>query len=248
VSERHRRDWEDLAAVDPLWAVLSVPELRGGGWDLETFLATGEGDVEDTMGTAAGLGRPASNNRVLDFGCGVGRLARPFAARFGEYVGVDVAEAMVDQARELHADLPSCRFVVSTAPDLAVFRDGSFDLVYSNLVLQHLPENAAIERYLAEFIRVVRPDGIVVFQLPAKLGRRQRLQPRRRLYRLLRGFGVGAGFLQRRLGLHPIGLLAVPEAQTRSCLERCGAEVALVTAEEARGISSRRYYVTAAPL
>jgi SAM-dependent methyltransferase len=247
VSEQHRRDWEDLAAVDPLWAVLSAPGLRGGGWDLEAFLATGEEDVAGTLAAAAGLRRPAHHDRVLDFGCGVGRLARPFAARFGEYVGVDVSEAMVSRARELHADLSNCTFVASAAPHLAVFRDGSFDLVYSNLVLQHLPDTAAVERYLAEFSRVVRPDGIVVFQLPARLGWRQRLQPRRRLYRLLRGLGLRVGFLQRRLGLHPIRLLAISEAQTRAYLERCGAEVALVTAEEAGGISSRRYYVTAAP-
>jgi SAM-dependent methyltransferase len=247
VSERQRRDWEDLAAVDPLWAVLSVPELRGGRWDLERFLATGEADVETTLAATATLGRPASTKRVLDFGCGVGRLARPFAARFDEYVGVDVAERMVDRARALHADLPNCTFVASAAQDLRIFRAESFDLVFSNLVLQHLRTRAAVEHYLAEFVRVVRPDGIVAFQLPSSLSRLRRLQLRRRVYAALRAAGVGPGFLQRRLGLHPLGLLAIPEAETRAHLERYGGEVALTTAEDADGISSRRYYVIAAP-
>jgi SAM-dependent methyltransferase len=247
VSHRHKQDWEELASVDPLWAVLGTGGAKRGRWQLERFLATGEADVEAAVAESARLGRPAGRKRVLDFGCGIGRLARPFASRFDEYVGVDVAEAMVARARELHSDLASCTFVASSAPDLAIFRDASFDLVYSNLVLQHLPERSAVERYLAELLRVVRPDGIAVFQLPARLGLRQRLQPRRRLYRLLRGLGVGAQLLQRRLRLHPVRLLAIPEAETRSFLERHGGKVELVTAEEAKGISSRRYYVIAAP-
>ena len=73
-----------------------------------------------------------------------------------------------------------------------------------------------------------------------------RLQPRRRLYRLLRALGLGARLLQR-LGVHPIRLLAVPEAETRVFLEHHGGRVAHVTAEELSGVSSRRYYVIAAP-
>src|SRR5204863_2500144 len=126
---------------------LSADGLRGGRWELERFLATGEADVEAALAPSDRSGRPAGRGRVLDFGCGVGRLARPFAARFDEYVGVDVAEGMVARARELHADLANCTF--AAAADLAQLPDASFDLVYSNLVLQHLPDRAAVERYLA---------------------------------------------------------------------------------------------------
>jgi SAM-dependent methyltransferase len=241
LSDRHKRDWEDLSAVDPFWAVL------GRRSELGSFLQTGKPDVEAVLAACEGLGRPARLGRVLDFGCGPGRLARPFALRFEEYLGLDVAEGMIEQARELHADLRNCTFVASSAPDLAIFRDASFDLVYSNLVLQHLPGRSAVERYLVEFLRVVRPEGVAVFQLPARLGLRQRLQPSRRLYRLLRGLGLGAELLQRRLRIHPVRLLAIPEAETRSFVERHGGKVELVTAEEAKGISSRRYYVIAAP-
>ena len=224
--------------------MLSADGLRGGRWDLERFLATGEADVEAALAPSDELGLPAARGRVLDFGCGVGRLARPFSARFEEYVWVDVAEGMVARAQELHADLASCTFVA--AADLTQLPEASFDLVYSNLVLQHLPSRAAVERYLADFLRVVRPDGIVIFQLPASLRLRQRLQPRRRLYRLLRAVGLEARLLQR-LGAHPIRLLAIPEAETRALLDHHGARVALVTAEELSGVSSRRYYVIAAP-
>lgn len=247
MTDRNRQDWEDLAAVDPLWAVLSVADLKGGGWDVERFLATGEADVEAALSATAELGLPHRRERVLDFGCGVGRLARPFAMRFREYVGVDAAERMVEQARGLHADLSGCTFVAHGTQDLAPFDDGSFDLVYSSLVLQHLRSPEAVERYLAEFLRVVRADGVVAFQLPASLDLRRRIQPRRRVYRLLRTLGVAPTFLQRRLGLHPIRLLAVPEPEARAALERHGGKILRVDAEDDGGIHSRRYYATAAP-
>jgi SAM-dependent methyltransferase len=215
-------------------------------WSVERFLATGEPEVEAVLAACAELGRPAARTRVLDFGCGVGRLARPFADRFDEYLGTDIAEGMIAWARELHADLPNATFKVNTAAGLAG-GDGSFDLVYSNLVLQHLPDRAAVESSLAELLRVVNAEGILVFQLPARLGLRQRLQLRSRLYRGLRNAGAGAAFLQRRLRLNPMRLLAIPEPQARELVERHGGRVAAVMSEEASGISSRRYCVTPAP-
>ncbi|HZI58619.1 MAG TPA: hypothetical protein VFF39_17695 [Verrucomicrobiae bacterium] len=38
----HARDWEEMAAIDPLWAILSAPEKRFGSWDIDEFLRTGQ--------------------------------------------------------------------------------------------------------------------------------------------------------------------------------------------------------------
>jgi hypothetical protein len=54
-----RRDWEELAEHDPLWAVLSDPARKGGRWDVGEFLETGEREAEETLAAAAELGRPA---------------------------------------------------------------------------------------------------------------------------------------------------------------------------------------------
>lgn len=245
MAGRYTDDWEELAAVDPFWAVLSAPDRKGGRWELDAFLATGEDDVAAVLAVANELARPIGRHRVLDFGCGVGRLARPFASEFEQYVGVDVSRRMTARARDLHDDLQGCSF--HSSGDLDLFDDGSFDLVYSNLVLQHQPSRESVERLLAELLRVARSDGLVAFQLPAALARRRRVQPRRRAYAMLRRLGAQPAFLQRRLGLHPIRVLAVPEADVRRRIQALGGEVVRVTSEEAAGISSRRYYATAAP-
>ena len=158
-KSRQARDWDDLATVDPLWAVLSVDEKRNGGWDLQAFLATGEAEVEHILATAAKLGRPARRERALDFGCGVGRLSRALARRFDETVGIDVSERMLEQARQLNADTAQLSFANGDAPPA-----GRFDLVVANLVLQHLPSRALARDYIDRLVEAARPDGLVVFQ------------------------------------------------------------------------------------
>jgi trans-aconitate methyltransferase len=227
------RDWDDLALVDPFWAVLAADGKRGGGWEPTEFFATGDADVEQILATAAELGRPLRRERVLDFGCGVGRLTRALARRFDEAVGVDVSERMLEHARRLNADTPNVTFTNAEHPPA-----GRFDLVVANLVLQHLPSRPLARVYISRLIEAARPDGLVVFQLPTRLPLAQRLQPRRRLYSVLRT-RVGAERLHA-AGLHPVRLLALPEPNVRATVDVAGATVAHTEDAAAAGL---RYYV-----
>ncbi|MGQ5259129.1 class I SAM-dependent methyltransferase [Micromonospora sp. ZYX-F-536] len=165
-----RRDWTKLGTEDPLWAVLVQPGKRGRRWDVEEFLATGRADVEETVDWLGQLGLPTHWGKVLDFGCGAGRLSQALALHADMVVGVDIAPSMLETARQLDRGAGNIRFVLNDAPDLSQFPDGHFDLVYSALVLQHLPR-PAIDRYLAEFLRVLRPGGIAVVGLPTEPAR-----------------------------------------------------------------------------
>jgi SAM-dependent methyltransferase len=227
----HQREWETIASLDPHWAVLSDPEHKFGRWDDEEFFATGEREVADRLGAGADLGLPKEHESALDFGCGLGRTARALGRRFGECVGVDISKEMVARARELGASEPNCRFLVNTRPDLSIFGDRSFDLVYSSIVLQHMPSAEHVELYLRELVRVLRDGGLLVFQLPSTAPLAVRLQPRRTLYRVLRRLGLSSRFLYWRLGLHPMSLLTLPQARVRGLLEGAEAELLRVIDE-----------------
>jgi len=162
--EQVRRDWDTLGAEDPLWAVLMKPGTRHGGWDVDDFLATGRAEVDAALQHLATLRPAAPIRRALDFGCGAGRLTQALAVHVAEVVGVDVAASMLDVARRLDRSDGRCTFVLNERDDLGDFADGSFDLVYSSLVLQHLPPEAA-RRFLTELGRVLRPGGAVVVQV-----------------------------------------------------------------------------------
>jgi SAM-dependent methyltransferase len=165
--EQVRRDWTRLGAADPLWAVCVDRAKRRGRWDVDEFFATGRRHVEEAMDHLAAIGRAPRADRALDFGCGVGRLSGALARYFTEVVGVDISEPMLERARALDRTEGRCRFVLNEAPDLALFPDSSFDLVFSSIVLQHLSPPLA-RGYLREFVRVLRPGGAIVVDMPAR--------------------------------------------------------------------------------
>ena len=151
------RHWNRFGEQDPFSAILT-----GRQWSEAEFFATGEADVARILEHLGG--RPARRERALDFGCGVGRLSRAMASHFTQVTGVDVAPSMIERARAFRH--PGCDFVLNERPDLSQFPAESFDLVFSFIVLQHLPPRR-IGPYLDDFARILRPGGAVYFQLPA---------------------------------------------------------------------------------
>jgi SAM-dependent methyltransferase len=220
-----KRNWEDFAAQDPFWAVLSQPDRKYGRWDREAFYRTGEEQIAEVMDHAAQFELPENREAALDFGSGVGRLTRALAARFDRAVGVDISQTMVENATRFNEDVANVSFQVNARPDLRVFDDASFDLVNTRIVLQHLPDRSMILGYVAEFLRVLRPGGLLVFQLPSALPLPLRLQPRRNVYLLLRRLGLRPRFLYWRLGLHPNRMVAIPKPDVVEFLEAHGARV-----------------------
>ena len=238
--ERLSREWDQLARGDALWEVLSDPARSGGRWQLNEFFASGELEVASALEQARRFRRPEWHVRALDFGCGVGRLTRALSARFSECVGVDVSAQMVGQARKLNADRPNLEFVVNVAPDLAAFESDRFDLVYSSKVLQHMPSGAQACAYVGEFLRLLGPGGIAVFQLWTSIPLRNRIQARRRLYGGLRRLGLGEDRLNR-IGLSPRGRgVAVGEERVRRLAEERGYRVVHTEPDGEWGL---RYYV-----
>jgi len=162
--DKLRDTWRVLGEEDPLWAILSSPDKRGGRWLIDEFLAAGENEIAAIDGYCTVLGRPAARNVALDFGCGVGRLSRALATRYASVIGVDIASTMIARARELNADRANIRFVENAEADLRFVGDGTVDFVYSAITLHHIP--AVLQRaYIAEFMRVLAPEGLAVFQI-----------------------------------------------------------------------------------
>jgi SAM-dependent methyltransferase len=99
--------------------------------------------------------------RVLEIGPGGGRWTEPLLSRASEYLGVDISAKCVEHCRARFATNPNARFVVGSGNDLTPVATGSIDTIWSHDVFVHI--NAAeVERYAAEFRRVLRPGGIGV--------------------------------------------------------------------------------------
>lgn len=163
---RHvQKTYDELGASDPLWAVLSFPEARGNRWDPDAFFERGRIEIERTLEGLARRGVELEFGRALDFGCGVGRLTQALAVHFDRVDGVDIAASMIEAARGFNRHGERCCYHVNTTADLGLFESGSFDFIYSNITLQHIPPEAS-ERYIVEFVRLLRPRGLALFQVP----------------------------------------------------------------------------------
>ena len=132
--EFEREGWERAAAhYDHCWT--------DTGLFIEPLL--------DAAGVRAGT-------RLLDAACGPGYVSEAAAGRAARPVGLDVAPAMVEQAR---SRCPNLDFVVGDAQRLP-FADESFDAVTMNFGILHLSRP---ERALAEARRVLVPAGGLAF-------------------------------------------------------------------------------------
>jgi SAM-dependent methyltransferase len=244
--ESHKRDWEDLSALDPYWAILSRPEAQHGNWDFEEFFLTGEREIRGIIEFGEQLSLPLERETALDFGCGVGRLTIALSRYFEHCYGVDISENMIGQARQLNAAIPNCEFIVNQANNLSIFSDNYFDLVYTNIVLQHIPDKSTIRAYISEFVRTLKEGGLLVFQLPCQIPLKNRLQPRRRAYRFLKFLGLDRRLLYEKLGLHPMRMNFVSENEVLSLLNSLRTRVLEVRPASPAGSSfvSNTYFVT----
>jgi 2-polyprenyl-3-methyl-5-hydroxy-6-metoxy-1,4-benzoquinol methylase len=214
------REWEERAHFDPLWAILVDKERQFGKWDREEFFASGQREVDALM-TSCGFSA-GNNGRALDFGCGVGRLSRALNVYFGEVYGVDISQEMIRLAKEF---TPSCTFLVNRTDHLKVFEADFFDFIYSNIVLQHQPTRKIAKAYIREFVRVIKPGALVVFQMPYKRTLRHALRPRCRLYSLLRACGIPGDFLYNKLGLAPMRAIALPCQEVAETVAAAGGRI-----------------------
>lgn len=158
-----RRHWDALARDDPYFAVLTRPGKEGGKWTVDEFYATGVSEVARDVARIRALDPGFTAGHALDFGCGAGRLTHALGLHFPKVTGVDISERMVALARSRGNGRVS--FLVNPRPDLGVFPDGSFSLVYSRITLQHISPDYT-RSYLAEFTRVLAPGGVLSIQVP----------------------------------------------------------------------------------
>jgi 2-polyprenyl-3-methyl-5-hydroxy-6-metoxy-1,4-benzoquinol methylase len=149
MSDWYSKEWEDVGRTDAYYGVLAHPEYHAGAITDDgrrEFFATGERDVAETLAVLRQLAGPSFvDRRIVDFGCGVGRLTMPLARVADRVVGIDASESMLAETRT------NCAQAGISNVELALSRPGlptvtgPFDIVHSFIVFQHIPPAAGYE-------------------------------------------------------------------------------------------------------
>jgi SAM-dependent methyltransferase len=159
-----REDWDQRARENARYYVNTATTE----WTDEEFFATGEKTVADEILTDLVnicQGKPPREMRVLEIGCGAGRVTRALSKLFGEVHGVDVSGEMVRQAKLALQDRPNAFVYQNNGQDLDIVPPLEFDFAFSSIVFQHIPSRDIIENYVREVQRLLRPGALFKFQV-----------------------------------------------------------------------------------
>ncbi|MDR4494269.1 MAG: methyltransferase domain-containing protein [Nitrospirales bacterium] len=158
LSEKMKRDWDRRAQHHArFW--IATEDYHSE----KIFTRSGEATAHSLLRKLHG--RHARSWRVMDIGCGIGRVLKPLAPYFTELIGVDVSSEMIAQSKIWLAEHPNIATHETSGVDLQDFPDHYFDLVYSYVAFQHMPR-PVFECYLKEVHRILKPHGYFLFQLP----------------------------------------------------------------------------------
>lgn len=160
--------WKHFGKEDPYYGVLSDQKYKSeniSSEDLRGFFATGEEFVAETLQRINRLyGSDLSNSAILDFGCGVGRLAIPFSfVTNKKTVGIDVSPEILEKAK-VHAmemEAEHVEFLLSEGKTLP--QTDKFDFINSYIVLQHIETKIGMS-LIQKLLEKLEIGGIVQIQ------------------------------------------------------------------------------------
>ena len=138
----------NLKGLDPYHWVMTGKE----SWNTEDYYATGKESVDKYI-TPLFEGVDTSKMRAIAVGCGTGRMVRYM--KFGEVMGTDVSDTMIEKAKE---DNPGQTFYATNGVELP-FANGSFDFVFSYATLQHFNRKSYALETIKEMRRILKPGG-----------------------------------------------------------------------------------------
>lgn len=162
--DKMRADWDARARENARYYVNTATDE----WTDEAFFASGERTVAEeilTDMTNICQGRDPKQMKVLEIGCGAGRVTRALANLFGGVHAVDVSGEMIARATKALENHPQARAYQNNGMDLSIVPGDNFDFAFSTIVFQHIPSRDVIENYVREVSRLLRPGALFKFQV-----------------------------------------------------------------------------------
>ena len=166
VDVKMKKEWDARARLDTLFVIATDHSQneddfwRSGIDEIKSILGLGSSRFEKIV-----YQKDPKKMRVLEIGCGIGRLLIPTSRIFGQAIGVDVSSEMIHKGTKYVENLQNCQIFENNGIDLSEFSDNYFDFCFSFIVFQHIPEKKIVEKYISEVSRVLKPHCLFRFQV-----------------------------------------------------------------------------------
>ena len=133
LGDKMRQEWNHRSCKNAYRYIASERHE----WPEDEFFLSGERDVRDFVDPYLSNAQFAPRDkRMLEVGCGVGRMTFALAKRFGTVQAVDISDEMIKRAKELQGrfGIGNVHFQVGNGKDLSAYPDESIDFVFSYIV------------------------------------------------------------------------------------------------------------------
>jgi 2-polyprenyl-3-methyl-5-hydroxy-6-metoxy-1,4-benzoquinol methylase len=168
LADKMRRDWGRRARENYRHYIVNSQTE----WSDEQFWLSGETTVTqyvlNDMGNICQGRRPA-DMKVLDFGCGAGRVTRALAKAFGAVYGIDISGEMVGLARQALAAASNVHLYQSNGTNLDVLAGELFDFAFAFSVFHHIPTKTAVKDCIAEVGNHLHVGDLFKFEVQGSL-------------------------------------------------------------------------------
>jgi len=164
ITQKMREEW-DRRALENARHYVATERTE---WSDEEYFESGRENVRrEILSDMINIcqGKDPKQMRVLEIGCGSGRVTRALSELFGEVYAVDISGEMIRQAKQSLADRPNAHVFQNNGADLSVLGDIQVDFAFSYIVFQHIPSRDVIRNYVREVQRLLRPGGLFKFQV-----------------------------------------------------------------------------------
>ena len=166
VDIKMKKEWDARSKLDTLF-VISTEHSE----NYEDFWQSGMDDIKSILDIDGSRFEKITHQkdpkkmRILEIGCGIGRLLIPMSEIFGQVIGVDISSEMIHKGKKHLENIQNCQIFENNGIDLSEFSDNYFDFCFSFIVFQHIPEKKIVEKYISEVSRVLKPHCLFRFQV-----------------------------------------------------------------------------------
>ncbi len=161
--EQMRRDWNRRCRENANWFINTIKKEQTE----EEFDESGRLDVRQLIGMDLDLisqGRNTKDLKLLEIGCGIGRMTKTLADIFGEVYATDVSDKMVLKGAKRLRNMKNIVWRTTNGETFDGFPDETFDLIISAFVYQHVPSRNVIQINIRDAYRLLKPGAMYKFQ------------------------------------------------------------------------------------